>query len=460
MKKNLIPLFGLAFAGLALTSCGSAYKPLGLKTKDKPVIFYNRFPFKDAAGTQVDTDTLNHNPNTFYVGPSPKQGGVMQGDLILNYIKDHTAAELDRNGDGALGYVMLVGQQGQDACIYRSNEVRKKLDTYTAKFDKDLTSEMKVADYEAGKSNRAKVGKATTKDGKELQVKELIAAISQDAGGTWSNTQANNLAASWKTTYGDKIDLIISNNDGMGMTVYNSIVDKNYRVPVFGFDANTDAVNAINPDGEDAKTKGIAYGGTISQNAEGQTYLVLQVIRNVLDGVKFDDKGGYTMPTSTTKTKQKDLAENKEYEVDLPDVLVNGISKETAQGGISSSATWYTSEDKQLQTTNTMIDSTNWKDYASGVPLDKKVKAVADDAREYNVFLTCYNSADNFVNGQLLPTFKQYAKLLKLNLTIVSGDGNNESLITNSMNNLDNYEAFILNMTSTNAGQTYMDILK
>ena len=166
------------------------------------------------------------------------------------------------------------------------------------------------------------------------------------------------------------------------------------------------------------------------------------------------------MPTSTTKTKQKDLAENKEYEVDLPDVLVNGISKETAQGGISSSATWYTSEDKQLQTTNTMIDSTNWKDYASGVPLDKKVKAVADDAREYNVFLTCYNSADNFVNGQLLPTFKQYAKLLKLNLTIVSGDGNNESLITNSMNNLDNYEAFILNMTSTNAGQTYMDILK
>ena len=56
MKKNLIPLFGLAFAGLALTSCGSAYKPLGLKTKDKPVIFYNRFPFKDAAGTQVDTD--------------------------------------------------------------------------------------------------------------------------------------------------------------------------------------------------------------------------------------------------------------------------------------------------------------------------------------------------------------------------------------------------------------------
>ena len=44
--------------------------------------------------------------------------------------------------------------------------------------------------------------------------------------------------------FGDEIDVVVSNNDGMGMSMFNAWAKDN-KVPTFGYDANSDAVAAI-----------------------------------------------------------------------------------------------------------------------------------------------------------------------------------------------------------------------
>ncbi len=74
--------------------------------------------------------------------------------------------------------------------------------------------------------------------------------------------------------FGDYIDVVVSNNDGMGMSMFNAW-SKDNKVPTFGYDANSDEVAAIAE----------GYGGTISQHADVQAYLTLRVLSNALDGV-------------------------------------------------------------------------------------------------------------------------------------------------------------------------------
>ncbi len=62
-----------------------------------------------------------------------------------------------------------------------------------------------------------------------------------------------------------QIDVVVSNNDGMGMSMFNAW-SKDNKVPTFGYDANSDAVAAIAE----------GYGGTISQHADVQAYLTLE----------------------------------------------------------------------------------------------------------------------------------------------------------------------------------------
>ena len=91
---------------------------------------------------------------------------------------------------------------------------------------------------------------------------------------TWDAATAGNAIGTWSATFGDAIDVVVSNNDGMGMSMFNAWSKAN-KVPTFGYDANADAVAAIAE----------GYGGTISQHADVQAYLTLRVIRNALDGV-------------------------------------------------------------------------------------------------------------------------------------------------------------------------------
>jgi methyl-galactoside transport system substrate-binding protein len=58
------------------------------------------------------------------------------------------------------------------------------------------------------------------------------------------------------------------------------------------------------------------------------------------------------------------------------------------------------------------------------------------------VLLTIYNSADNFLSSSYLPALNYYAPLLNIKLTIVQGDGQNESSCIDKFTNLGNYDAY------------------
>ena len=88
---------------------------------------------------------------------------------------------------------------------------------------------------------------------------------------------AGNAIGTWASSFGDQIDIVVSNNDGMGMSMFNAW-SKDNKSSYFGYDANSDAFAAIAE----------GYGGTISQHADVQAYLTLRVLRNALDGVDID----------------------------------------------------------------------------------------------------------------------------------------------------------------------------
>ena len=127
-RRNFVKVCGLGLAGagtVALVGCGgeTAEQPAEEGGDDaaatgnaaKPVIFFNRQPSNSTTG-ELDMDTLTFNENTYYVGFDATQGGDLQGEMVLAHIKAH-AAELDRNGDGIIGYVLAVGDIGHNDSI-------------------------------------------------------------------------------------------------------------------------------------------------------------------------------------------------------------------------------------------------------------------------------------------------------------------------------------------------------
>ena len=114
--------------------------------------------------------------------------------------------------------------------------------------------------------------------GTTYTVRELASQeMKNSAGATWDAATAGNAITTWSASFGDQIDVVVSNNDGMGMAMFNGW-SQAQGVPTFGYDANSDAVAAI----------ANGYGGTISQHADVQAYLTLRVLRNALDGVDID----------------------------------------------------------------------------------------------------------------------------------------------------------------------------
>lgn len=65
-----------------------------VENKDKPLVWFNRQPSNSTTG-ELDTEALNFNGNTYYVGFDANQGAELQGKMIADYIKAH-ADTIDR----------------------------------------------------------------------------------------------------------------------------------------------------------------------------------------------------------------------------------------------------------------------------------------------------------------------------------------------------------------------------
>ena len=134
-RKKLLTVLVAATLALSMVGCGSSGgsgsgdsgSTSSVANKDKPLCWFNRQPSNSSTG-ELDMDALNYNKDTYYVGFDANQGAELQGQMVLDYIKEN-AASIDRNGDGVIGYVLAIGDIGHNDSIARTRGVRTALGT-------------------------------------------------------------------------------------------------------------------------------------------------------------------------------------------------------------------------------------------------------------------------------------------------------------------------------------------
>ncbi len=424
-RRNFVRVCGLGLAGagtVALVGCGgeSTDQPAedggdaATGNAAKPVVFFNRQPSNSTTG-ELDMDTLNFNENTYYVGFDATQGGDLQGEMVLAHIKAH-AAELDRNGDGVIGYVLAVGDIGHNDSIARTRGTRKALGT-GIEVDGNIDP-TPIGTNVDGSSTLVQDATITADDGKEYTIRELASQeMKNQSGATWDAATAGNAIQSWSSAFGDQIDVVVSNNDGMGMSMFNAW-SKEQGVPTFGYDANSDAVAAIAE----------GYAGTISQNPAVQAYLTLRLLRNVFDGADIN----------------------------------TGIATEDDAGNVIAEADYvYNEDERSYYAMNIAVTAENYEDYLDATTLYATAQSQLDESAHPNksVWLNIYNAADNFLSATYQPLLEKYDDLLNLTVEYIGGDGRTESNITNRLGNPDQYDGFAINMVKTDNGASYTSLL-
>lgn len=415
--KNIFKVTAVIAASALLAACGgnadtgaSSGGSSGGSNADKPLVWFNRQPSNSSTG-ELDMQALKFNDKTYYVGFDATQGAELQGQMIADYITANKD-KIDRNGDGTIGYVLAIGDVGHNDSIARTRGVRKALGTGVEN---------------GGSIDSAAVGtnvdgaQKAVKDGEVagLKVRELASQeMKNSAGATWDAATAGNAIATWSASFGDQIDVVISNNDGMGMAMFNGW-SKAEKVPTFGYDANSDAVAAIAE----------GYGGTVSQHADVQAYLTLRVLRNALDGVDIDTGIG-------TADEAGNVLTDQDYK--------------------------YDAETRSYYALNLAVTADNYKDFLDSTVTYEPVSKQLDAAKspEKKVWLNIYNSADNFLGSTYQPLLQKYDKLLNLKVEYIAGDGQTESNITNRLGNPGAYDAFAINMVKTDNAASYTALLK
>ena len=212
--------------------------------------------------------------------------------------------------------------------------------------------------------------------------------------------------------------MVVSNNDGMGMAVFNAW-SKDNNVPTFGYDANSDAVAAI-ADG---------YCGTISQNADVQAYLTLRVMRNALDDAD----------------------------------IMTGISIPDAAGNVLSEDLFYYDEDTRcFYALNGAVTADNYESFLDATAPNAAFnnQLTEEDAPVKKVWLDIFNSTDNFLNATYLPQLENYDGILNLDVEYIKGDGQTEANITDRLANPSEYDGFAINMVKTDDAASYTSKLQ
>ncbi|WLS80245.1 galactose/glucose ABC transporter substrate-binding protein MglB [Erwinia pyri] len=195
------------------------------KSNDIPIVFFNKEPTAKALASY---------DKAYYVGTDSKESGVKQGELIEKHWKSTPAWDL--NKDGVIQFVLLKGEPGHPDAEARTKYV---IDTLT-------------------------------KDGLKTQQLHLDTAM-------WDTAQAKDKMDAWLSgPNGNKIEVVIANNDAMAMGAVEALKAHNKSaVPVFGVDALPEAL---------AMVKSGAMAGTVLNDAENQARATFQMAKNLADG--------------------------------------------------------------------------------------------------------------------------------------------------------------------------------
>jgi len=218
-----------------------------IKETNTPVILFNREP--------LTTDAIRSYPKALYIGTDSREAGILQGQILINAWNNDKQA-IDRNGDNIMQYIMLEGDRGNIEAIERT-----KYSVLTVQ--------------QAG-----------------IKTEELELRFCD-----WNTELAKSTTESLFLKYGDKIEVIIANDDSMAVGAVEALQKYNYNkgdrsrtVEVVGVDALQEVRDLI--------SKGIMLGSVVQDPkalAEALYTCGMNLVNNksAIDGTnyKFDDTG-------------------------------------------------------------------------------------------------------------------------------------------------------------------------
>lgn len=228
-----------------------------------PIIFFNREPVEEDMGIWSQT---------YYVGTDARDAGELEGKIVADAFKNNSA-QIDKNGDGKLQYVMLEGEQVHQDALIRTEYSVKTI------------------------------------------INEGIATEKLASGtGNWMRSPAYELMQEWIKTYGNQIEAVISNNDEMALGAIEALEESGMTGAggpvVAGIDGTKDGLEKI--------TKG-QMTGTVMNDARTQAECILEIACACAQGKDPDGKvphleGRYVRVPHYTVTPENinEVIENQE----------------------------------------------------------------------------------------------------------------------------------------------------
>jgi methyl-galactoside transport system substrate-binding protein len=218
-----------------------------IKQKNIPVILFNREP--------VDIDAIRSYNKAYFLGTNAREAGIIQGNILINAWNKNKVT-IDRNNDNVMQYIMLMGEIGNIEAIERTK-------------------------YSVLTINNA-----------GIKTQELGLKVCN-----WNKEQGKNETRALLSQLGNKIEVIISNNDSMAIGAIEALQEQGYNngditkiIPVVGVDAIPEAQKLIK---EGIMTGSVLQDPYAMAKALYSVGMNLVYSRNPLEGTgyKFDETG-------------------------------------------------------------------------------------------------------------------------------------------------------------------------
>lgn len=223
---------------VAVSVCDVTAAPTLLqKCKDAgnvPIIFFNK--------EITDYDVINSYENAYQVtSTGGDYGASIQAQMVIDYWKEHP--EMDKNGDGKLQLVYLMGDPGHTASQPRCDYLKSTIEDAGIEID----------------------------------------LLAEDTG-MWVTATAKEKMDAWVSKYGDEIECCVAGNDAMALGALSAVEAAGFNtdgeesskyIPIYGIDALPEILSKIES-GE--------ITGSVLQDAKTQGQTIVKMAENLTSG--------------------------------------------------------------------------------------------------------------------------------------------------------------------------------
>lgn len=225
-------------SAVAVSVCDVTAAPtLIQKCKDAgnvPIIFFNK--------EITDYDVINSYENAYQVtSTGGDYGASIQAQMVIDYWKEHP--EMDKNGDGKLQLVYLMGDPGHTASQPRCDYLKSTIEDAGIEID----------------------------------------LLAEDTG-MWVTATAKEKMDAWVSKYGDEIECCVAGNDAMALGALSAVEAAGFNtdgeesskyIPIYGIDALPEILSKIES-GE--------ITGSVLQDAKTQGQTIVKMAENPTSG--------------------------------------------------------------------------------------------------------------------------------------------------------------------------------